>query len=72
MAKSLRVMKRKNMFIDQTKLDAAKIALGVDTETEAVEAALDLVVFRTELFKGLDRVAARGGIASVEANRRRM
>lgn len=57
-----RVVRRKNMLIDQTKLDAAKLALGVDTETAAVDAALDLVVFRTEVFRGLDALAAAGGL----------
>lgn len=55
--------KRKNMLMDQHKLDAAKAALGAETETAAVDAALDLVVFRAEVFAGLDRVAAAGGVA---------
>lgn len=62
--------KRKNMLIDQDKLDAAKAVLGVLTETETVDAALDLVVFRTEVFSALDRVAAAGGIAAPGRNRR--
>jgi Arc/MetJ family transcription regulator len=62
--------KRKNILIDQRKLDAAKAALGVLTETEAVDAALDLVVFRTEVFAALDHVAAAGGIAAPARNRR--
>jgi hypothetical protein len=63
-------MKRKNMLMDQRKLTAAKEALGAETETAAVDAALDLVVFRTEVFRGLDQLAAAGGIASVESIRR--
>ena len=55
--------KRKNMLIDQRKLDAARAALGALTETETVDAALDLVVFRTEVFGALDRVAAAWGNA---------
>ena len=70
MAQTRRLMKRKNMLIDQQKLTAAKAALGVQTETAAVDAALDLVVFRTEVFRGLDALAAAGGIASVEHIRR--
>ncbi len=65
-----RVMKRKNMLMDQRKLNAAKAALGAETETAAVDAALDLVVFRTEVFRGLDDLAAAGGLASVESIRR--
>ena len=69
-ATTRRVMKRKNMLMDQRKLTAAKAALGVETETAAVDAALDLVVFRTEVFRGLDELAAAGGVASIEPIRR--
>lgn len=46
MAKTRRVIRRKNML----------------TETAAVDAALDLVVFRAEVFRGLDALAAAGGL----------
>ena len=71
MARTRRVLKRKNMLMDQRKLDAAKAALGAESETAAVDAALDLVVFRAEVFKGLDALAAVGGLVSVEPIRRR-
>ena len=58
MATVRRVIRRKNMLIDQRKLDAAKAALGAQTETAAVDAALDLVVFRAEVFRGLDALVA--------------
>jgi hypothetical protein len=45
---------RKNFRLDQGRLDAAKRALGVRTETEAIETALDLVLFRQELVEGVD------------------
>lgn len=64
MAKTRRVIRRKNMLIDQSKLDAAKAALGASTETAAVDAALDLVVFRAEVFLGLDALAAAGGLTA--------
>ncbi len=64
MANTRRVIRRKNMLIDQRKLDAAKAALGVQTETAAVDAALDLVVFRAEVFRGLDALVAVGGLAA--------
>jgi len=70
MAKTCRVMKRKNMLMDQRKLDVAKAALGADTETAAVDAALDLVVFRSEVFQALDKLAAAGGLATIEPIRR--
>jgi hypothetical protein len=62
--------KRKNMLIDQDKLDTARAVLGALTETETVDAAFDLVVFRTEVFGALDHVAAAGGIAAPARNRR--
>ena len=70
MSRTRTVMKRKNMLMDQRKLDAAKAALGAATETEAVDAALDLVAFRAEVFRGLDELAAAGGLVSIEAIRR--
>ena len=62
--------KRKNIVVDQRKLDAAKTALGALTETATIDAALDLVVFRTEIFTALDRVAADGGFAPAGRGRR--
>lgn len=62
--------KRKNILVDQVKLDAAKNALGALTETATIDAALDLVVFRTEVFHALDRVAADGGFAPAGRRRR--
>lgn len=70
MAKTRRVMKRKNMLMDQRKLDVAKATLGADTETAAVDAALDLVVFRSEVFQALDQLVASGGLATIEPIRR--
>lgn len=53
---------RKNMIMDQRKLDAARRTLGVRTETEAVDVALDLVAFRDELVRGVAAVRRVGGI----------
>ena len=44
---------RKNMAMDPRKLALAKAYLGVQTETEAVDAALDLVAFQAEVTAGL-------------------
>lgn len=64
------VRKRKNILVDQCKLDAAKSALGALTETATIDAALDLVVFRTGVFRALDRIAADGGFAPASRSRR--
>ena len=70
MARTRRVLKRKKMLTDEWTVDAGKAAVGAHTETAAVDAALDLVVFRAEVFRALDRRVAVGGLASIERVRR--
>lgn len=53
---------RKNMAMDQRKLALAQRFLGAATETDTVDAALDLVAFQAELFAGLDALGASGPI----------
>ena len=62
---------RKNVIMDQRKLDVARRALGVETETEAIDQALDFVAFREELAKGFTAVRRGGGVADVLESRRR-
>jgi hypothetical protein len=57
--------------MDQRKLDIARRALGVDTETEAIDQALDLVAFREELVKGFAAVRRSGGVDDVFEGRRK-
>ncbi len=45
--------RKKNIRLHQWKIDAARETLGTSTETETIEAALDLVVFRSELAAGI-------------------
>ncbi|HEX8690932.1 MAG TPA: hypothetical protein VF746_00715 [Longimicrobium sp.] len=59
-------VRRKNMRIDQEKLDRAKKILGTKTETETVEAALDLVAFRREVYAGLDRIGGSNSIRDLD------
>ena len=70
MASTRRAMKRRKMLTDERTVDAGKAAVGAHTETAAVDPALDLVVFRAEVFRALDRLAAVGGLASIERVRR--
>ena len=51
--------RRKNVRIDQRKLDIARKALGVETETEAIELALDEIVVRWELNEALEEVGGK-------------
>ena len=53
---------RKNIVIDQYKLDRAKLILKAPTETAAVDQALDLVAFQGEVLAGIDRLVGVGGI----------
>ena len=62
---------RKNVVMDQRKLDVARRAFGVDTETEAIDQALDFVAFREELAKGFTAVRRSGGVDDVGERRRR-
>jgi hypothetical protein len=48
------------MAMDQRKLALAQRFLGTRTETETVDAALDLLAFQAEVFAGLDAVAESG------------
>jgi len=56
---------RKNVVMDQRKLDTARRVLGVATETDAIDLALDLVAFRHELVQGIAAVRRAGGIEDV-------
>jgi hypothetical protein len=38
--------------------------VGVKIETEAIDAALNLVVFRAATFKSLEKVAGKGGLVN--------
>lgn len=58
-------LKRKNYYLDERKIRRAKAILGTRTETETVDAALDLVVFRKEILTSLEMVAGKGGVEKV-------
>lgn len=52
-----RLRVRKNLRLNQAKLDRARRILGTATETETVEQALDLVAFHEEASSGVRRLA---------------
>ena len=43
---------RKNYRLHQSKIDRVREILEAETETEAIETALDLVILREELVRG--------------------
>jgi hypothetical protein len=56
---------RKNIVIDQHKLEAKKL-LQTPTETATVDQALDLIAFQKEVFAGIDRMIELGGVETFE------
>jgi hypothetical protein len=60
-------LRRKNLILDQLKIDRAKRILRAPTETEtihrALEAVHDLALFGAEVDAGLDALLGRGGFA---------
>jgi hypothetical protein len=58
-------VRRKNLNIDQSKLDRAVRLLGARSETEAVDQALDLLLLREELISGVREIAGVGGVENV-------
>jgi hypothetical protein len=62
---------RKNVVMDQRKLDAARRTLGVDTETEAIDLALDFVAFRREVAQGIATMRRVGGVEDLFERPRR-
>jgi len=55
-------VKRKNYYLDEIKIKKAQKILGAKTETETLNKALDLVVFRTELIESLKHTSGKGGV----------
>ncbi|HEX2077715.1 MAG TPA: type II toxin-antitoxin system VapB family antitoxin [Longimicrobium sp.] len=53
-------IRRKNLNIDQQKLDRVVTLLGARTETEAIDQALDLLLFQGEAIAGLRKLSGRG------------
>lgn len=58
-------IRRKNLNIDQSKLDRVKEILGARSETEAVDQALELLLLREDLIEGIRRIAGSGGVRDV-------
>ena len=58
---------RKSVVMDQRKLDAARRALGVETETEAIDQALDLITFGIEVELTVPALAPTPDLPSIRA-----
>lgn len=55
-------IRRKNVNIDQVKLDRVRALLGSSSETEAIDQALDVLLFREELIAGIAAIGGKGGV----------
>ena len=57
--------RRKNVFIDQRRIDRVKALLHTDTETETIDRALALAeeaaIFEAQVDRGLAGLVGRGG-----------
>lgn len=58
-------LKRKNFVLDEKKVRRVRVILGKKTETETIDAALDLLVFKKEILASLEKVAGKGGVEKV-------
>lgn len=58
-------LRRKNLILNQDKIDRAREIFGVTTDTEAIDLALDaandLALFRTEVDAGFKKLLGKGG-----------
>jgi len=55
-------VKRKNYNLDEVKIKKAQKILGTKTETETLDQALEMILFRTNLLESLKKTAGKGGI----------
>lgn len=58
----MKALKRKNYWLDEGKIRKAQRLLKAKTETEAVQKALDLVVFQEEAARAWVENAGAGGV----------
>jgi hypothetical protein len=56
-------LKRKDYYLDEKNIRRVRAILGASTET--IDAALNLVVFRREILKSLEKVAGKGGVEKI-------
>jgi hypothetical protein len=65
--RTLTTIRRKNLLLDQTKIDRARRIFNTATETDAIhralDAAADLEAFQRELDRGFDTLIGAGGFA---------
>jgi hypothetical protein len=55
-------LKRKNYYLEEKKIRRARAILRAKSETETIDTALGLVIFRRDILKSLEKVAGKGGV----------
>ena len=58
-------VKRKNYYLDEAKIKRVQRILGTKTETETLDKAMDIIMFRTELLESLKKVSGKGGVQKI-------
>ncbi len=53
-------VKKRSVYLDEGKVKRAQRILKTQTDAETIDRALDLVVFRKEILRSLERTAGRG------------
>jgi predicted RNA binding protein with dsRBD fold (UPF0201 family) len=59
------MIKRKNFYLDEIKIKGAQKILETKTETETIDRALDLVLFRKEILDSLRKTKGKGKVEKV-------
>ena len=63
----MKALKRKNYWLDETKIKKVQRLLKAKTETEALQKALDLILFQEEAAKAWIDNAGVGGVEDLYA-----
>jgi hypothetical protein len=58
-------VRHKHLKIDQNKIDSARRLLGLKTEQETVERALDLVIAEAPILRALKKIRGVGGVTDI-------
>lgn len=61
----MRALKRKNYWLDENKIKKVRRLLNAKTETEALQKAIDLVLFQKQAAKAWIENAGVGGVADL-------
>ena len=59
------MLTRKTLMVDQALLDRAREILGTQTDAETITEALDRIVFRDEVARGIREIAGSGSMRDI-------